>query len=239
MIASRSATLTNVYCFIESFSLIKLKVTQLIWTLQKEHKVNEYIKPNQAITVASVMSENKKAAPVEFRTCGTLIGTGVVVTEQSSIDQLTSRGYGTMENKVFTLAFFEALYLQDKEMLDVKTKDSESVDFQALLQCFEAKDENAWANYLVYRDLRSRGYVVREGFGKNIDFRIYERGTYGKDTAPYLILGTQEGKPLPINDLTAAMQKCQSEKKELILAVMNRRGEIVYYSVGELHFPVA
>jgi tRNA splicing endonuclease len=53
-----------------------------------------------------------------------------------------------------------------------------------------------------------------------------------------LILGTQEGKPLPINDLANALQQCQSQKKELTLAVMNRRGEIVYYSVGELHFPV-
>ena len=185
------------------------------------------------------MSEPKKAAPVEFRTSGVLNDKGVVVTEQSSIDQLTSRGYGTQEDKVFTLAFFESLYLQDKQMLDVKTKTGEPIDFQTLLHFYEAKDENAWANYLVYRDLRSRGYVVREGFGENIDFRIYERGTYGKDTAPYLILGTQEGKPLPINDLAVALQKCQTQKKELILAVMNRRGEIVYYSVGELHFPVA
>ncbi len=184
------------------------------------------------------MSEPKKAAPIEFRTSGVLNEKGVIVTEQSSIDQLTSRGYGTQEDKVFTLAFFESLYLQDKEMLDVKTKTGKSIDFQTLLNCYEAKDENAWANYLVYRDLRSRGYVVREGFGENIDFRIYERGSYGKDTAPYLILGTQEGKPLPINDLAVALQKCQTQKKELILAVMNRRGEIVYYSVGELHFPV-
>jgi tRNA-intron endonuclease len=185
------------------------------------------------------MSEPKKQPQVEFRTSGTLNDKGVVVSEQSSIDQLSSRGYGTLETKVFTLAFFESLYLQDKEMLEVKNAAGEPVDFQTLLHCYEAQNENAWVNYLVYRDLRSRGYVVREGFGENIDFRIYERGAYGKDTAPYLILGTQEGKPLPINDLAAALQKCQTQKKELILAVMNRRGEIVYYSVGELHFPNA
>ena len=184
------------------------------------------------------MSEPKKVAPVEFRTSGTLTEKGVVVAEQSSIDQLTSRGYGTLEDTVFTLAFFEALYLQDKGMLEIKAKDDSAIDFQTLLHCYEAQDENAWVNYLIYRDLRSRGYVVREGFGVGIDFRIYERGAYGKDTAPYLILGTQEGKPLPINELADALRKTQSQKKELILAVMNRRGEIVYYSVGEMHIPV-
>jgi tRNA-intron endonuclease, archaea type len=185
------------------------------------------------------MSETQKKAPVEFRTSGTLTDNGIIISEQSSIDQLTSRGYGTLEGKTFTLAFFEALYLQDKAMLEAKAADGATADFQTILHCYEAKNENAWVNYLVYRDLRSRGYVVREGFGKGVDFRIYERGSYGKDTAPYLILVTQEGKPLPINDLADALSKCQTQKKELILAVTNRRGEIVHYSVGEMHFPVS
>jgi tRNA-intron endonuclease len=182
------------------------------------------------------MSEPKKAAPVEFRTSGVLVVKGVRVTEQSSRDALSSRGYGTLENDVFTLSFFEALYLQDKGMLEVKDEKDVAVDFQRLLHCYEAQNENAWANYLVYRDLRSRGYVVREGFGSEIDFRIYERGAYGKDTAPYLIMSTQEGKPVPVNDLANALSKCTSQKKELILAVMNRRGEIVHYSVSPLSF---
>jgi len=181
------------------------------------------------------MTESNKV-PVEFRTSGNLTEKGVTVTEQSSIDALSSRGYGTLEDKVFNLTFYEALYLLDKGMLEVKDQKGTAIDFQALLHQYEAKNESAWVNYLVYRDLRSRGYVVREGFGAGIDFRIYERGSYGKDTAPYLVLGTQEGKPLGINALASALQQCQSQKKELILAVMNRRGEIVYYSVSQLNF---
>ena len=182
------------------------------------------------------MSETKKAQAPEFRSSGTLAEKGVVVAEQSSIDALNSRGYGTIEEKVFTLTFYEALYLTDKAMLEVKSQDGKTVDFQGLLHCYEAQNENAWVSYMIYRDLRSRGYVAREGFGGKIDFRVYERGTYGKDTAPYLVLSTQEGKPLCINDLGDALQQCQSQKKELTLAVMNRRGEIVYYSVSQLTF---
>jgi tRNA-intron endonuclease len=181
------------------------------------------------------MSDNK-AILSEFKTSGVIVGKGVRITEKSSIDALSQRGYGTADNGVFTLAFYEALYLLEKEMLEVKDEKGEEVAFQALLQSYEKTDLNAWVNYLVYRDLRSRGYVVREGFGAGIDFRIYERGAYGKDTAPYLILSTQEGKPVSIEDLTGALQRSQSQKKELILAVMNRRGEIVYYSISQLTF---
>jgi tRNA-intron endonuclease len=182
------------------------------------------------------MTENKKIQAPEFRTNGTLAEKGVCVAEQSSIDALTSRGYGTLENGVFTLTFYEAMYLADKGMLEVKGEKGKTADFQTLLKRYEALSENAWVNYMVYRDLRSRGYVAREGFGGGIDFRVYERGTYGKDTAPYLVVSTQEGKPLGINELADALQQCQSQKKELVLAVMNRRGEIVYYSVGQLAF---
>ena len=182
------------------------------------------------------MSENKKAPAEEFKTSGILDRKGVIVIEQSNIDALASRGYGIFENKSLTLTFYEALFLTDRGLLEIKDKTDQKVDFQNLLHCYEEQNQNAWLNYLVYRDLRGRGYVVREGFGGGIDFRIYERGTYGKDTAPYLALSTQEGKPLPLRDLADALKQCQRQQKELTLAVVNRRGEIVYYSVSELTF---
>ncbi len=188
------------------------------------------------MAVESTLSDIKKASPEEFQTSGKLAAKGVTVTEQSNIDALSQRGYGTTENKVLTLAFFEVLYLQDKAMLTVKNDQNTPIDFQTVLHAYEAIDENAWVNYLVYRDLRGRGYVVRGGFGAGTEFRVYERGQYGKDSASYMVLGTQEGKPLGIDGLADVLQQCQSQKKELVLAVMNRRGEIVYYSVSQLTF---
>lgn len=183
------------------------------------------------------MSDNKTGNRVsEPKTTGVLAKKGVKIDDQSSIDSLSQRGYGTLEDDLFTLPFYEVLYLLDKELLEVKDEKGRKVDFQAILQAYEKTDENAWVNYLVYRDLRSRGYVVREGFGAGTDFRIYDRGSYGKDTASYLVLGTQEGKPLSVDDLVKTLRHCQSQKKELILAVMNRRGETVYYSVSQLTF---
>lgn len=185
----------------------------------------------------TLMSEKISPAPsAEIRATGILSKKGVEIRDTSSIDSLSQRGYGTKENNVFMLSYYEALYLLDKELLDVTDQKGKGADFQTVLTRYEAANENAWANYLVYRDLRSRGYVVREGFGTGIDFRIYERGAYGKDSAQFLILSIQEGKPLPIQDLANAMQQCQSQKKELILAVMNRRGEVVHYSVSPLAF---
>jgi tRNA-intron endonuclease len=184
------------------------------------------------------MSQSKKSTSEgsELRTKGLLQDKGVRISAKEGVDALSSRGYGVAENGVLLLAFYESLYLLDKGMLEVEDEKGEKVGFQSLLQFYGKVDENAWAKYLVYRDLRSRGYVVREGFGSNVDFRLYERGAYSKDAATYLIMSTQEGKPICLEDLANALMQCHSLKKELVLAVMNRRGEIVYYSVSQLTF---
>jgi tRNA-intron endonuclease len=182
------------------------------------------------------MSESEEKAPsrLELKIKGLLVEKGVRVSKKPDVDELSSRGYGVTEDDELLLAFYEAMYLLDRSLLEVEDEKGRKVDFQRLLLGYEGADENAWAKYLTYRDLRSRGYAVREGFGLGVDFRVYERGEYGKDTAKYLVLSVQEGKPISLEELNRIMTHCQSLKKELILAAMNRRGEIVYYSVSQL-----
>jgi len=159
---------------------------------------------------------------------------GVLVSEKEGIESLSTRGYGVTENGNLLLAFFEALFLVSKEILEIfDEKTGKIVSFQDILERFQLTDKDAWVKYLVYRDLRSRGYVVREGFGLGIDFRVYERGEYGKEIATYLIFVIQEGQPVLIEELARALNYVLNLKKKLVLAVINRRGEVVYYSVSQ------
>lgn len=180
------------------------------------------------------MSKGESPDASELRAKGMLVKDGVKVAEKRFVDELSQRGYGVPGKKHFLLTFYEALYLVAKGMLEVEDENGHEADFQRLLRCYETVNENAWACYLVFRDLRSRGYVVREGFGQGVDFRVYDRGDYSKDTAKYLIVSVQEGKPIAVESLSRALTQSMSLKKELVLAVMNRRGETVYYSVSEL-----
>jgi len=171
----------------------------------------------------------------ELKIKGLLVENGVRVAEKASVDELSSRGYGVVEGEGLLLTFYEALYLLDKQMLEAEDVHGKKVNFQSLVELYESVNENAWAGYLVYRDLRSRGYVVREGFGSRVDFRVYERGDYSRAAAKYLVISVQEGKPASLEDLTGSLTESLGLKKELVLAVINRRGETVYYSVSELN----
>jgi len=161
----------------------------------------------------------------------------VVVSKPEGVEELASRGYGTSEDKNLVLTFCEALFLLSKGIIEVEAKTRKTrrkIGFQQLLSQYQTLDENAWAKYLIYRDLRSRGYVAREGFGLGIDFRVYERGEYGTAAATYLVFGIQEGQPVSLEELTRTLKYVHSLKKHLVLAVLNRRGEVVYYSLSKL-----
>jgi len=187
--------------------------------------------------VALVQSkpEADETRVAELKVKASLRENDVLVSSPEGIEGLSSRGYGVSENGKLMLTFYEALFLLSKEVIEVEDEETgEDVSFQDLLKRFQSVDENAWVRYLIYRDLRSRGYVAREGFGLGIDFRVYGRGEYGKETAKYLIFGIQEGQPVSVEELARALRYVQSLKKKLVLAVISRRGEIVYYSLSQL-----
>ena len=115
------------------------------------------------------------------------------------------------------LTLYEALFLLSKGTIEVKYEKTEKeIVFQELLKIFQSIDKDAWVRYLIYRDLRSRGYVAREGFGLGIDFRLYERGDYGKGVAKHLIFGIQEGQPVFVEKLALSQRYVQNLKKNLV-----------------------
>jgi len=189
----------------------------------------------KVVALGQSKNETGEGRVAELKIKASLRENNVIVSSPEGIEGLSSRGYGVSENGELTLSFYEALFLLSKEIIEVEDeKTGKEVSFQELLNRFQSVDENAWVRYLIYRDLRSRGYVAREGFGLGIDFRVYERGEYGKETAKYLIFGIQEGQPVSMEELARALRYVQSLKKKLVLAVINRRGEIVYYSLSQL-----
>jgi tRNA-intron endonuclease len=180
--------------------------------------------------------ESEKSQEIVMPVAASLKETDVTVFSPEGIEEFSQKGYGVTEDGKLRLTFCEALFLLGKGAIEVKDEATgEKLVFEELLKRFQSVDKDAWVRYLIYRDLRSRGYVAREGFGLGIDFRLYERGDYGKGTAKHLIFGIQEGQPVTIEKLARTQQYVQNLKKNLVLAVINRRGEIVYYSLSELN----
>jgi tRNA-intron endonuclease len=164
-----------------------------------------------------------------------LMGNKIIVTG-SGAEKLHEQGYyGEWEDNKLVLFDVEALYLLDNNKIILVDESNKVLTFQELVNLLLKNDPNIWLRYLLYSDLRRRGYVVKEGYGKGLEFRVYRRGAMiGKEPAKYLVYGLIEGKTISISELKNISNKAKLSNKDLIIAVIDRQGEITYYEAMEI-----
>lgn len=172
---------------------------------------------------------------IEFKVSGKLTKDVVTIVNEEMISTLSDRGYGEINNKFFFLKPFESLYLLYYNQLIIHKK-NKNIDFNSLMETCIKYDENILTKFLIYRDLRTKGYVVKDGFGFGSDFRVYEHGAFGIKGAKYLIFGFDEGKQEKIYSLQKKINQIIIMGKEPIIAVIERRGEIIYYKISKINF---
>ena len=148
---------------------------------------------------------------------------------------LMERGFGESEKDSLILNSFETLYLLYNDKLELK-KINKSIVFDELMQKCIQKNDDILTQFLLYRDLRTKGYVVKDGFGFGSDFRVYERGNYGLKDAKFLIFAFNEGTQQKISKLYKNIAEITKMGKEPIIAVIERRGEIIYYKINKMNF---
>lgn len=144
-----------------------------------------------------------------------------------------SKGYGyKLEDNKIVYHPCEALYLLEKGKLILYDSKGKQLNFLDALNFFKEKYDDIWISYVIFRDLRKRGYVVKEGFSPELKFRVFDRGDFEKGVAKYLIVPLSEGKNIDIATLKKFISICRGLKKEMIICVVDRRNEVVYYSAN-------
>ncbi len=126
-----------------------------------------------------------------------------------------------------------ALYLVDKEIDFNGLQLYRHLDINTLIKKFAKYDPHIFSKYLIYRDLMDRGYVATEGYGRGIDLLVYDRGDFPDKPPSIRIIGIEEGDKISINQLLNEVYLGSLNKKKIIIAVIERRGEIVYYKLNE------
>lgn len=166
---------------------------------------------------------------------GVLIGDHTLIANKEMMNNLEQRGYGEIRQEKFFLKPFESLYFLFYHKLSL-TKGKKKIAFDDMVQICSEFDKDALTKFLIYRDLRVRGYTVKDGFGFGSDFRVYERGQFGEKGAKYLVFGLTEGKQEKIGQLQKNIEEITKMGKEPILAVVERRGEVIYYKLSLVRF---
>lgn len=165
----------------------------------------------------------------------------VIISDLEGIEEFYKNSYignvekTSEEKEILILDPVETLLLCERHRIllwEDNDKNKKQHDFEDLLTYFTQFDDRLWHKYIIYMDLRKRGYIVRTGYGDGLEFLVYKRGAdYEKDSAKYLIFPVFEGDPIELRDLDKMSRVAMSSRKELIVATVDRLSKPIYYSV--------
>ncbi len=187
-------------------------------------------------------TSNEKTEKAQFE--GIIENENVIISDKEGITEFYNNSYiGTLDKnseneEILVLEPVEVLLLCERNRillyLDNNKEDNNLYDFEGLLIYFTQFDDRLWQKYIIYMDLRKRGYIVRNGYGEGIDFRVYKRGAdFEKDSAKFLIYPVFEGYPIDLKELDKMSRVAMSSRKDLVVATVDRLSKPIYYSVNK------
>jgi len=143
--------------------------------------------------------------------------------KKEAVALFEQRKLGELKNGKVMYSLFEVLYLLDEKKIDV-IMGKIGAGFDDLIK------KDIKKKYVVFRDLRDKGYVLKEGLKFGVDFRVYEKDTYREGHAKYL-LHIVDSPKMDLRDFSAKSRVSHSTNKKLLLAVVDSEEDITYFEV--------
>ena len=137
--------------------------------------------------------------------------------------------FGKIEADALNLSLIEACYLLEKGRLNIYEDDVEcTVGY--LIDIL--KEKELYSKYVVFRDLKDRGYVIKTGFKYGSEFRLYNRGGGpGEGHSDYLVKIIFENYDISALDFASYVRVSHGVNKKLLLAIVDEDFDITYYNV--------
>ena len=183
-------------------------------------------------TPATVITTNRyNAREMSAR----LKGSEVVIADPSEASQIYNKGYYGVPQSggSLKLSLMEATYLVDSGRLEVKSR-GRVLGAGDLLRFAHKASEGFEIKYLVYRELRQRGYVVKLGQSP-LDFRVFPRGsTPNKTASRWWVAAISERSTFDLGDLLDNLDRATELRKKLLLAVVDEESDVTYYEVRRI-----
>lgn len=154
----------------------------------------------------------------------------VVVEDAAEVGTVYGRGYfGTVTDGRLALDRFESVYLAEMGRLSVVDARDRSMEWSELFRRATRHDRGFAVRYIVYRDLRQRGYVVRSTPLPS-DFSVLPRGgILHKTPSRYWVAVYSERVPFDLARLFDLAERAQTAKKSLLLALVDEESDLTYY----------
>ena len=135
-------------------------------------------------------------------------------------------GFVDEEKNLIVLSLTEALYLLEKEIIKV-IKDNKELTREEFISYAKRIEPKFLEKYLVYKDLRDRGYTIGTALKFGADFRVYERGILPKrgqrserEHSKWILYPVKASEKFTLYEFTAKNRVAHSTRKKLLIGMV-------------------
>ncbi len=138
-----------------------------------------------------------------------------------------------LDEKRLQLSLVEAAYLIETGELEVRDRKGLILSLEEFTKFAKQLEPDFERKFLVYRDLRSKGFVVKTGFKFGNHFRVYEEIETVEDLphSRYLVHALPAEHVFTLQDMSRAVRLSQSVRKRMIFAYP-RNERVEYIEIG-------
>lgn len=127
----------------------------------------------------------------------------------------------------------EGLFLLETGRMILTDGNGKKLKFGDFIRKAKKFDKNFWVRYCVFKDLRSRGYVVKTALKFGAEFRVYDRGVKpGEDHAKWIVYPVHESGVTTWYEFAAKNRVAHSTRKRLLIGVVDDEAEVSYWEVS-------
>ncbi len=167
---------------------------------------------------------------------GELVKNRVIIKKPKDVNRLYNKNFfgELLADKTLEINFFETAYLLDQKKLEVY-KDGIKIDSRKLFEIAVKKTPEFITRYLVFKDLRKRGYIIKNFEGKKgISFqRVTKTGNHDKQ---FFVSVFSEVDLFDLKKIVEPLSFSYKQKKLLWFAILDEEGDITYYDVSKVNF---
>jgi len=179
---------------------------------------------------------------------GELIENRIVIWGEETISLYDDSGFGKPlpeeSSNRLELELVEALYLLEKGKIKVFVKEEKkkkSIGFKELIEVATKIVNQFHPQFMVYRDLRERGYLVKTGFKFGAHFRVYERGVKlvrgpkaPHEHTKFIVHAVPEESAFSLPEMSRAVRLAHNIRATFVWAVVDKEGDVTYYEITRI-----
>jgi len=176
---------------------------------------------------------------------GELLENRVIIWNPKAVILYDESGYGKPQPEQnpnrLELELVEAAYLLEKGKIKIFTKKNgkkKHITLQELLEYANKNVNQFHTQFVVYRDLRERGYLVKTGYIFGSHFRVYERGVKLKrgPKAPhehtrFVVHCVPEEAAFSLPEMSRAVRLAHNIRATFVWAVVDRENKVTFYII--------